>query len=167
MVILLFGVTGSGKTTIGQLLAADLGWQFVDADDHHSSANVAKMTSGVPLDDDDRREWIAKLVELIELAAANEQNLVMACSALKTAYRERLKVNDEVKFVLLDAKQETIRMRLAARQGHFMDPSLLQSQFDILETGQPVDVVIDTSLSPNACAARIRGVLLPHVGTAK
>ncbi len=156
MVIVLFGVTGSGKTTIGKLLANDLGWRFIDADDHHSVANIEKMSSGTALNDEDRSEWLGTLRVLLEAAETKNENIVLACSALKTAYRQRLGVSDEVKFVLLDANFGTIQDRLAVRKGHFMAPKLLKSQVDILETESHVDLVIDASQRPDTCLTTIR-----------
>jgi gluconokinase len=155
MVIVLFGVAGCGKTMIGKLLADTLGWRFLDADDYHSRANVAKMAGGIPLDDDDRSEWLTALREIIEAAVEEQQNLILACSALKASYREQLSIKGEVKFVLLEAEREIIRERLLARKGHFMGPELLQSQFDTLEADQWVDLAIDASSSPELCVAKI------------
>ena len=99
MVIIICGVSGVGKTTIGQLLAQELGWEFYDADDFHSVENIEKMEAGVPLTDEDRQPWLSKLRELIEQCLVAGKNAVLACSALKKAYRDRLRVNDGVKFV--------------------------------------------------------------------
>ena len=135
MILVLMGVTGTGKTTIGRLLAGKLGWTFVEGDDYHSAANVAKMHAGIPLTDADRAPWLATLRELIDAAAARGENVVLACSALKHAYQDYLSQHepDNVRYVYLHAAEELIRDRLAARKGHFMNPNLLHSQFETLE----------------------------------
>ncbi|QJX00327.1 gluconokinase [Frigoriglobus tundricola] len=135
MILVLMGVTGTGKTTIGKLLAGKLGWTFVEGDDFHPAANVAKMHAGVPLTDADRAPWLAALRERIDAASAQGENVVLACSALKHAYQEYLRQHepDNVRYVYLHAAEELIRDRLAARKGHFMNPGLLHSQFETLE----------------------------------
>ena len=106
MIVIIFGVSGSGKTTLSKLLAEELGWRFYEADDFHSQANVEKMRSGAPLTDEDRLPWLEKLRELISRCDESHENAVLACSALKRVYRERLRVSTEVKFVFL---RETMR----------------------------------------------------------
>src|SRR5450755_4333602 len=139
MVIILMGVTGSGKTTIGLALAASLQWRFVDADDFHSPSNVAKMRSGIPLKDDNRAPWLASLHNAIDGWFQAGTSVVLACSALKQAYREQLLVSPEVRLVYLRGSRELISQRLSQRHGHYMDPSLLDSQFATLE--EPRDAV--------------------------
>jgi gluconokinase len=155
MVIVLFGVSGSGKTTVGKLLANDLDWAFIDADDHHSRDNITKMAAGIALDDKDRRAWLEKLQRLVEKALRDQQNIVLACSALKMAYREQLDVDNEVRFVLLKASFDTIKSRLETREGHFMGSGLLHTQFDILEANDLVDLTVDCSLPPDVCVTVI------------
>ncbi len=152
------GVTGSGKTTVGRALSANLGWRFADADDYHSAANVSKMAAGIPLTDKDRAPWLLALRQaVVEWTAAGE-NVVLACSALKAAYREELVTGPEVKLVYLKASMELIAQRLAGRSGHFMNPHLLQSQFDALE--EPYDVVtVDAGLPLTELVLRIRRAL--------
>ncbi len=133
MVIVLIGVTGSGKTTVGKQLAHQLGWNFSDGDDFHSGANIARMRAGIPLNDEDRRPWLDRLSQLISEKMAAGENLVLACSALKASYRQRLRVNSDVRFVYLKADFALIAKRLAARHGHFMNPALLKSQWNDLE----------------------------------
>ena len=133
MVIVLMGVAGSGKTTVGRLLAEDLGWTFYDADDFHSRANVEKMSHDIPLDDEDRRPWLEHLRELIRDCLSLERDAVIACSALKESYRKYLLVDERVKLAYLKAERAVILERLTERSDHFMKPEMLDSQFAALE----------------------------------
>src|SRR5690554_3868900 len=133
-VLVLFGVSGVGKTTIGRLLAERLGWDFADADDHHPARNVAKMAAGRPLDDADREPWLRTVAALVRDRLAGARGLVLACSALRASYRERIGGGDpRVRFVHLRGSFELIEGRIRSRQGHFMPAELLRSQFDTLE----------------------------------
>ena len=133
MVIVVMGVTGSGKTTIGSLLAARLGWHFADADEFHSAANKEKMHKGIPLSDADRLPWLAAMHDQIAKWVALKQNVVLACSALKQSYRQLLWTGPEVQFVYLKGSYELIAERLRARKGHFADEHILAGQFADLE----------------------------------
>ncbi len=150
------GVTGCGKTTVGELLAQACGWEFHDADDFHPAANVAKMRRGEPLTDADRWPWLDRLNALIGDSARQKKDLVLACSALKQVYRERLAGDcGSVRFVLLDCDAQVIRARLAGRQGHYMNPKLLASQLAILERPQDA-LVLDAAANPAELAECIR-----------
>jgi gluconokinase len=134
--IIIFGVSGAGKTTVGKLLVQELGWQFLEADDFHPAANIEKMRSGRPLTDEDRWPWLDRLREQIERLLSAGENAVLACSALKRAYRDRLRVSDEVNFVFLRGDYALVEKQLRSRRGHFMNAALLQSQFDDLQEPQ-------------------------------
>ena len=146
MIVIVFGVSGAGKTTIGKLLAQKLGWRFYEADDFHSQANINKMRRGIPLTDADRWPWLESLRQLIERSLEASENAVLACSALKRAYRERLRVSDEVKFVFLRGDYALIEKQLRRRHGHFMNPELLRSQFADLEEPKPDEDVVTIEL---------------------
>lgn len=157
MIVVLMGVSGSGKTTVGRLLAGDLGWTFLDADDYHPAANVEKMRRGVPLNDEDRRPWLDALRRRVDEAVARGENVVLACSALKHAYQEYLRhdVVGQVHYVHLRGSEGLIAARLATRKGHFMSPALLHSQFETLEP--PGDALqVDITPPPEEIAAEIR-----------
>lgn len=155
MVIILMGVTGAGKTTIGRLLAQELDWKFIDADDFHPSANVEKMRKGIPLTDADREPWLQALHNLIVKAIASQTSLVLACSALKQKYRERLQVAPEVKLVYLRGTRAVITARLTDRQGHFATSTLLAGQFADLEEPARA-VMVDISRAPEQIVAMVR-----------
>ena len=158
MIILVMGVTGSGKTTVGKALAESVHWQFADADDFHSPANIAKMRAGIPLDDADRVPWLAALRMQIDNWLRAGTNAVLACSALKHAYREQLVASSEVRVVYLRGSRELIAKRLKERHGHYMDPNLLPSQFATLE--EPRDALaVDVDASVDEIVGRIRTVL--------
>ena len=133
MIVALMGVCGSGKTTVGRALAAALRWPFHDADDFHPPENVAKMASGVPLDDTDRVPWLAKIADTLAQGEARGEHAVLACSALKRAYRDRIAMAGDVRFVYLKGDLPTIAARLATRKHEYMPASLLASQFAALE----------------------------------
>ena len=156
MIVVLMGVTGSGKTTVGRVLARELGWKFCDADDYHPAANIEKMRLGIPLTDEDRRPWLQSLARRIDDARHRGESIVLACSALKHAYQEYLQRDlDVVHYVCLCGPEELIEKRLAARKGHFMNPGLLDSQFEILEP--PDDAIrVDVKGTPEAIASEIR-----------
>ncbi len=156
MVIILMGVAGSGKTTVGQLLAAQLGWPFFDADDYHAPANIAKMSQGIPLTDADRTGWLLTLADLIRTQLRTGQPAVLACSALKQAYRDALCIDPaQVNFVYLHGDYTQIYQRLQERNGHYMKSSLLSSQFAILE--EPTDALwVDCIHPPPQITAEIR-----------
>ena len=156
MIIILMGVSGSGKTTIGERLAQALGWPFYDGDQFHPPANVAKMQQGMPLTDEDRWPWLHALRTHIETWLQQGMSAVLACSALKQAYREHLIVDEaEVKLVYLKGDYDLIQERLAQRRGHFMPPELLASQFAALEEPEQ-GVVVDTVHPPETIVALIR-----------
>jgi gluconokinase len=156
VIIILMGVTGCGKTTVGALLAKDCGWAFHDADDFHPAENVAKMKRGEPLTDEDRWPWLERLNTFLLESERQGKSLVLACSALKQAYRDCLvRGCASARFVFLDGERELIRARLAARQGHYMNPKLLDSQFAILEPPQDA-LRLDAEKSPDALVRRIR-----------
>jgi gluconokinase len=153
------GVAGSGKTTIGQALARHQGWDFYDADGFHPAENINKMASGIPLDDADRLPWLASLHALIAASLKENRPAVLACSALKESYRERLlEGNQDVLVVYLKGSYDLIWSRISARRKHYMKPQMLQSQFDVLE--EPTGVLtIDISMS----VEEIVGEILTHL----
>ena len=140
MILVLMGVCGCGKTTVGEALAGALGWPFFDADDFHPTANVAKMASGHPLDDADRWPWLDRIADEMRQILARSGHAVLACSALKEAYRNRLRRAGDVRIVYLKGDEATIAARLAARQHKYMPASLLSSQFAALE--EPADALV-------------------------
>ena len=155
MIVVVMGVAGVGKTTVGRLLARGLGCDFLDADDYHPAANVAKMHAGKPLTDDDRRPWLARLNEVLLEHAARNAGVVLACSALKQRYREQLFAGvPDGRLVYLRGTKEMIAERLGARRDHFMNPALLDSQFAALE--EPARAIVaDADGAPEAITAGI------------
>jgi gluconokinase len=155
MIVVVMGVEGSGKTTIGRLLANQLGWEFVDADELHPAANVQKMKRGLPLTDADRMPWLAAIHAKIAEWIAEQRNVVLACSALKESYRKKLWDGPEVKFVYLRGSYELILKRVQGRHGHFAGENILTDQFANLE--EPADAVtVEVSGSPEEIVAEIR-----------
>ena len=148
-VVVVMGVSGSGKTTVGRRLAGELGWEFFDGDDLHPPENVRKMASGVPLDDGDREPWLREIRALVDRRCASGQPAVVACSALKRRYREVLLGGTAgVALVYLRGSREILAERLRGRSGHFMPPGLLDSQLDALEEPRQA-LTVDVSLSPS------------------
>lgn len=146
---LLMGVSGSGKSTIGRALSARTNLPFFDADDYHPAANVAKMAAGQPLNDDDRQPWLEILAALLQKQTTNDEGAILACSALKTSYRNTLEqdLREKPLLVYLKGSPELISARMQARTGHFMPPALLASQFATLEEPQDARIVsIDQSI---------------------
>jgi gluconokinase len=163
MVVVVMGVSGSGKTTVGQALAARLGWIFEDADDLHPAANVEKMRHGLALTDDDREPWIRAVARAIRDHVACERNGVLACSALRKGHRDAMRANvaaEDVRFVYLKGTYDEIDRRLRARVGHFMPESLLKSQTDALEEPAASEaLVVDVALPvPAIVDAIVRGL---------
>ncbi|BAY10870.1 gluconokinase [Calothrix sp. NIES-2098] len=159
MIILVMGVSGSGKTTIGKMLANSLGWTFSDADTFHSQQNVEKMRQGIPLSEADRKPWLRDLQTAIKHWLQENKNVVLACSALKYSYRQFLVVDsDRVKLVYLKGSYQLIQQRLQERQNHYMSAQLLTSQFETLE--EPLETIyIDIAEPPQAIVQNIRTIL--------
>ena len=154
MIILVMGTTGAGKTTLGKLLSAQLGWIFLDADDFHPPANIEKMKHGIPLTDADRVPWLENIhAELVRLSREGK-NAVLACSALKQSYRDRLSAGVDLKIAYLRGTYEQMRRHIEARHGHFAGESILAGQFADLE--EPHDaLVLDVSREPEQLSAEI------------
>ena len=151
------GVAGSGKSTIGMLLAERLAFSFLDGDTVHPASNLAKMSRGEPLDDSDRWQWLDRIGQEMVQVAARAENQVVACSALAVRYRERLRSYvPELRWVFLHGSREVIAERLMRRQGHFMKSSMLESQFAVLETPHPGEAfVVDIACAPNEIVTKI------------
>ena len=155
MIVVLMGVTGAGKTTIGKLLAQRLGCEFLDGDDFHPQENVAKMASGQPLTDDDRRPWLERL----NAELRGRRQAVLACSALKQSYRDILARDlPRCRFVFLSGRIELIRSRLGERRHRYMPASLLESQFAALEPPQNA-IAVDVGRPPERCVEDILAAL--------
>jgi gluconokinase len=160
MIVVLMGVCGCGKTTVGRALAAAQGWAFHDADAFHSRANIAKMAAGQPLTDEDRWPWLDSMASAMGAILARGEHAVFACSALREAYRERLRRAGDVRFVFLDGDFDTIAARLASRTHEYMPATLLASQFATLEV--PVDALrLDVTLPVQAQVEVIQHSVAP------
>ena len=155
MIAILMGVSGAGKTTIGQILSRQLGWPLFDADEFHCAASIEKMRSGIPLDDADRWPWLDRMNTTIRQKEGRGESVLLACSALKQVYRDRLsKGTTEIRWIYLKGRFDLIRDRLEARKGHYMKAGLLESQFAALE--EPVDALsVEIDDAPNAIADSI------------
>lgn len=164
MIVVIWGVSGAGKTTVGQLLAKKLGWKFREADDFHPKANIEKMKHGVPLTDEDRQPWLADLRAMIGQSLAANENAVLACSALKKKYRDQLRVGPDVRFVYLRGTRARIAEQLKQRRGHFFDPTLLDSQFGDLEEPVPSENVLTLEIGaePSEMVGKIKASLREH-----
>ena len=158
MIVIVMGVVGTGKTTIGTLLASQLGWQFADADDFHSASNVEKIRNGIPLTDEDREPWLDRLRETIDRWIVEGKDEVLACSALKRAYRDKLCAGPQVRFVYLKGTAELIADRLRKRHGHFAGESILASQLADMEEPEGA-ITVDISGTPEQIVAEIRKAL--------
>jgi gluconokinase len=155
VVVIIMGPTGSGKTTIGTMLAAQLNRQFADADSFHPPANIEKMSKGIPLSDADRAPWLAAMRDAIREWIAAGKNVVLACSALKRSYREELRVNPKVKIVYLKGDYALFAERIRHRHGHFAGEGILAGQFADLE--EPEDAItVDAAKSPEQIVAEVR-----------
>lgn len=156
MIVIVTGVSGSGKTTVGAELARQLGWPFFEGDDFHPHENIAKMSQGIPLDDDDRMPWLQRIRKKISILKAENKSAVFACSALKQIYRDVLGAGEPgIVFVFLDGDFDVIYKRIENRTGHFMKAGLLKSQFAALEI--PDDAIaFDVRLLPAEIVERIR-----------
>jgi len=159
MILVVMGVAGSGKTKVGRALAAHLGWPFFDADDFHPPENIARMRAGIALTDAEREPWLESLRALVRRADAEGEQLVLACSALRTRFRERLRDGArDLRYIYLESGRDLIARRLATRADHFLDPDLLESQFETLE--EPADaIVVDAARPPHELAAQIERAL--------
>jgi gluconokinase len=164
MILIVAGVSGSGKTTVGAMLAGRLGWRFADADDFHRAADIEKMRAGIPLTDADRWPWLQALAAWMDERIAQGTSAVIACSALKRAYRDvLLGGRPDVRMVFLDVDREELARRLAARHGHFFPEKLLDTQLDVLDPPQPDEHVISVAEAddPAGTVASIIAVLWP------
>ena len=151
MMVVLMGVCGCGKSTVGQALANDFGWVFLDADNFHPENNVAKMAAGVALTDADRWPWLDRMVTELQAIEGRGGDAVLACSALRQRYRDRLDRAGEIRWVYLKGDAATIEPRMASRRGHFMPATLLASQFATLE--EPADAIVVDITHPTAAQA--------------
>ena len=158
MIIIVMGVVGAGKTTVGKLLASQLGWEFADADDFHPQSNVEKIRHGIALTDEDREPWLDHLREAIVRWIAVGKSVVLACSALKRAYRAKLGVGPDVRFVFLKGSAALIADRLRSRRGHFAGKSILASQLADLEEPETA-ITVDISETPEQIVAEIKRAL--------
>jgi gluconokinase len=162
VIAVLMGVSAAGKTTIGEALAAHLGWPFVDADDYHPPENVAKMAAGEALNDADRTPWLGRLNRLLRQYDARDANVVLACSALKERYRRQLADGvRRLQWVYLRADAELLQQRIAKRRHRYMPSSLLRSQLQALEPPQHA-IVVDVSANVADCVATIAARLQDH-----
>jgi gluconokinase len=155
MVVIVMGVVGAGKTTVGRLLAEELGWDFADADDFHPASNIEKIRQGIPLTDADRQPWLDRLRTAIATWLKDGRSVALACSALKQSYRQQLEVGPEVQFVYLKGTASLIAERLRARKGHFADEHILDSQLADLEEPKSA-VTVEISSTPQEIVATIR-----------
>ncbi|HAX74250.1 MAG TPA: gluconate kinase [Cyanobacteria bacterium UBA11372] len=162
MIVIVMGVSGAGKSTIGKMLASKLNWEFFDADDFHPPANIEKMRQGIPLTDADRMPWLLTLQDAIARILQQDRHAVLACSALKSSYREIVLDNcdrSQIRLVYLKGSFQLIQQRLKQRQNHYMSQNLLQSQFDILE--EPEDAIcVDISQPMDAIAQQISEMVI-------
>ena len=164
-VVLVMGVSGCGKTTVGSMLAERLGWTYAEADAFHPPANVAKMHAGQPLTDADRMPWLDAIGAFIDRTTADGKPAVVTCSALKRAYRDRLRAGrPNVSVIYLDADVETVRARLAGREGHFFPPELLASQFRDLEVPAADEDIEDVPVHMCVTSVQIVDRLLEEHG---
>jgi gluconokinase len=167
VIVIVAGVSGSGKTTVGAMLAGRLRWRFADADDFHSAANVEKMRAGIPLTDDDRWPWLRALAAWMDERIAVGEPAVVTCSALKRSYRDLLlDGRPQVQMVFLAVDRQVIAQRLAARHGHFFPGKLLATQFDALEPPEPGERVLTVvpAGDPADTVASIIAILWPSGG---